>query len=334
MTGIKIIGTGCYLPERIVTNEDFEKIVDTSDEWIRKRTGIGKRHLSDGEYTWQMGLKAAKMAIKDAGVSPEAIDMIIATTVSADFAFASMSNVIQGKLGAVNAFGIDISCACAGFVYGLDMAQRYIAVGEDVQTVLIISPENVTKTVDYTDRSTCVLFGDGAGAVVVTKGKHRLFSYLGTDGTGAELIYSHHRPPSNYFADSERAKEYQSEFPNGNGHWMHMEGREVYKFAVVKMPYAVEQACLRAGVAPRDLTWVIPHQANIRIIQTAAKNLGLPMEKMYINIEEIGNISSACIPVCLHQLRKSGRLREGDKIAIVGFGAGLTYGAAVITIEE
>lgn len=333
MTGIKIIGTGSYLPEREVSNEDFAKIVDTSDEWISKRTGIKSRRLSDGEYTWQMGLKAAKEALEDAKLTPSQIDMIIVTTVSADFAYPSMSNVIQGKLGAENAFGIDISCACAGFVYGIDMAQRYLATEEDVETVLIISPENVTKSVDYTDRSTCVLFGDGAGAVVVTKGKNRLYSYLGTDGSGAELIYCHNSPPNNHFADSQKAKSYQSEFPKDTV-WMHMDGREVYKFAVVKMPYAVEKACEKAGISPNELKWVIPHQANMRIIETAAKNLGVPMEKVYVNIQNTGNISSACIPVCLNQLRKNGDLKDGDKIAIVGFGAGLTYGAAIITIED
>ncbi len=332
MIGIKLLGAGMYLPPKIVDNEDFTKIVDTSDEWITKRTGIKRRHLSEGEYTWSMGLKAAKNAIENAKINPLDIDMIIATTVSADFAFPSVSNIIQGKLEAKNAFGIDISCACAGFVYGLDMASRYIATNDDVKTVLIVSPENVTKTVDYSDRSTCVLFGDGAGAVVVTAGGEPLYSYLGTDGTGAELLYAHLYPASNGFTDSEKAKENQKAFPNETGRYMYMDGPEVYKFAIKAMPEAMEKACKKAGIKPSDLDLIIPHQANIRIIDTAIKNLGVDKEKVYVNIKETGNISAACIPVCLSQLIEQGKLKPGQKVGMVGFGAGLIYGAAVLTV--
>ncbi len=332
MTGIQIVGAGMYLPEKTVSNEDFEKIVDTSDEWIKRRTGIAVRHLSDGEYTWVLGLKAAEAALDDAGLDPLSLDMIIVTTVSADFAYPSMSNVIQGKLGAKNAFGIDISCACAGFVYGLDMAQRYIATDEDVKTVLIISPENVTKTVDYTDRSTCVLFGDGAGAMVVRAGGERLYSYLGTDGEKAGLIYSHLYPPHNYFTDPKKAEENAKAFPNETGRFMYMDGRETYKYAVTKMPEALQKACGRAGIAPSELDWVIPHQANLRIIETTVKNLGIPMDRVFVNIQNIGNISSACIPVCFSQLRAAGKLKPGDRVGLVGFGSGLIYGAAIVTV--
>lgn len=332
MIGLKILGAGKYLPERVVDNEAFTKIVDTSDEWITKRTGIKKRHLSDGEYTWMMGLKAAKDALAQAKVDPLEVDMIIVTTVSADFAYPSMSNIIQGKLGAKNAFGIDISCACAGFVYGLDMAQRYIATEEDVKTVLIVSPENVTKSVDYTDRSTCVLFGDGAGAVVVRAGGERIYSYLATDGTGAEMIYAHLDPPKNAFMDKEKAEENAKAFPKETGRNMFMNGQEVYKFATKMMPYSMQKACEKAGIEPIDLKYIIPHQANYRIIETAARNLKVPMEKVFVNVQNLGNISSACIPVCLTELIAQGKLESGDKIGLVGFGAGLIYGAVVVTI--
>lgn len=330
--GIRILGTGMYLPEKIVTNDDFAKIVDTSDEWITKRTGIKLRHISQGEYTWVMGLKAAKSAIKKAKIDPLEIDMIIVTTISADFAYPSMSNVIQGKLGAKNAFGIDICCACAGFVYGLDMAQRYINTDSDIKNVLIISSENVTKTVDYTDRTTCVLFGDGAGAVVVTRSENRAYSYLGADGTGAELLYAHLYPANNGFADENIALENAKAFPNETGRYMHMDGQDVYKFAISAMPYAMEKACGKAGIKPSDLDCIIPHQANIRIIETAVKRMNVNIDKVFVNIQETGNISSACIPVCLTQLLECGKIKPGDKVGMVGFGAGLIYGAIVITV--
>lgn len=330
--GIRLLGAGMYLPEKVVTNEDFTKIVDTSDEWITKRTGIKRRHISQGEYTWSMGLKAAKNAINNAKIDPLEIDMIIVTTISADFAYPSMSNVIQGKLGAKNAFGIDICCACAGFVYGLDMAQRYIDTDDNIETVLVISSENVTKTVDYTDRSTCVLFGDGAGAVVVTKSENQAYSYLGADGTGAELLYAHLYPANNGFTDENVAIENAKAFPKETGRYMYMDGQEVYKFAVNAMPDAMEKACEKAGVKPEDLDYIIPHQANIRIIETAVKRMNVDINKVFVNIQETGNISSACIPVCLAQLVEQGKVKSGDKVGMVGFGAGLIYGAIVLTV--
>ena len=330
--GIRLIGAGMYLPELVVDNEDFTKIVETSDEWITKRTGIKRRHISQGEYTWSMGLKAAQNAVKNAKITPLDVDMIIVTTVNSDFAYPSMSNVIQGKLGAKNAFGIDICCACAGFVYGLDMAQKYIDSDENIQTVLIISSENMTKTVDYSDRSTCVLFGDGAGAVVVKKSDQKAYSYLGADGTRAELLYAHLYPSNNVFTTKELAAKNSKIFPNETGRYMYMNGKEVYKFAISAMPMAMEKACQKAGIAPKDLDYIIPHQANIRIIETAMKKMGVDKSKVYVNIRETGNISSACIPVCLAQLFEQKKLKPGDKIGMVGFGAGLIYGAIVMTI--
>ncbi len=330
--GIKIIGAGMYLPEKVVTNEDFEKIVDTSNEWIVKRTGIKKRHLSEGEYTFNMGLKAAKEALKSSNMSADELDLIIVTTVTADFYFPSMANVIQGRLGAKNAFGIDIACACAGFVYALDMAQRYIDFGDGIENVLIVSSENITKTVDYKDRSTCVLFGDGAGAVVVRKGPNKGFSHLGCIGEYSDILYAHLYPSGNYFADEEKAKENKKIFPNETGRYMYMDGPLVYKIAVESMVSSVEKACKKAGIKPSDLDVIIPHQANVRIIEASIKRLGILKERVYVNIENTGNISSACIPVCLTELFRSGKLKENDRVLIVGFGAGMIYGAMVFTI--
>ena len=330
--GIKIVGAGMYLPEKVVANEDFEKIVDTSNEWIVKRTGIKKRHLSQGEYTFDMGLKAAREALKNANMDATEIDLIIVTTVTPDFYFPSMANVIQGRLGAKNAFGIDIACACAGFVYALDMAQRYIDSSDDIENVLIVSSENITKTVDYKDRSTCVLFGDGAGAVVVKKGANKAYSYLGCDGEYADILYAHLYPSGNYFADEETNRKNKSIFPNETGRYMYMDGPAVYRLAVDFMVSSLEKACEKAGIKPADLDIIIPHQANVRIIETAIRKLSILKERVYVNIENTGNISSACIPVCLTELFKSGRLKENDRVGIVGFGAGMIYGAMVFSV--
>ncbi len=329
MKGIKIIGTGMYVPETVAANEDYMKIVDTSDEWITQRTGIKTRHLSDGEPSWYMGAEAGRMAMENAGVSPDDIDLVLCTSVTGDYYTPATANIVQGKLGIEHAFSIDINCACAGFVYALDMARRYIATEDDVNTVLIVSPENITKLVDYTDRSTCVLFGDGAGAAVITAADAPFYSYLMANGYGADKIYAQSIRPGNAFTNREKAERFQELFPQGNEHYMYMAGNEVYKFATTKMPEALQKACEKAGFTPGDLDIIIPHQANYRIIQTAAKNLGLPLEKFYLNIERYGNISSACIPICLHELRGQNRLKPGDKVGLVGFGAGLVFGAAV-----
>lgn len=330
--GIKIVGFGMYLPEKIATNEDFEKIVDTSNDWIVKMTGIKKRHISQGEYTFEMGLKAAQNALKNANVSAEEIDVLIVTTVTADFYFPSMANVIQGRLGAKNAFGLDICCACAGFVYGLDMAQRYLETSEKIKTVLIVSAENMTKTIDYKDRKTCILFGDGAGAAVVKKGENKAYSYLKSDGENAELIYAHLYAPNNCFVNKEEALKNSKKFPNETGRFMYMNGPVVYRLAVKAMVNSLEKACKKANITPNDLDLIVPHQANLRIIEAAIKRLGVKKEKVYVNITDTGNISSACIPVCLTKLFLKGALKENSKVGIVGFGAGMIYGAMVFSV--
>lgn len=328
MTGIKICGTGSYFPENVVDNEAFTAIVDTSDEWIRTRTGILKRHIADEDTTWSMGLKAARRALENANIAPEEVDLLITTTVTPDYMTPSTSCVIQGELGAVNASCFDINAACSGFVFALDMANRYMSVGDDYKTVLIVSTEVLSRMVDYTDRSTCVLFGDGAGAVVVRKGGSMFSCQTGTDGTGAALIVCKHTPITTPFSHKPPVENAISRNPVLPG-YMTMDGKEVYKFATKMLPEVLEKACARAGITAADLDWIIPHQANIRIVQTAMKHLGLPMERAYMNINHAGNTSSASIPLALDEMNRAGLLKPGHKIGVVGFGGGLTYGGAV-----
>lgn len=335
--GIKLLGAGKYLPEKVVSNYDFEKIVQTSDEWIVKRTGIQKRHFSCGEYTTQMGYKAALKALESADVKAEQIDLIIVSSVSSDFLFPSISNILQGKLGACNAIAIDISCACSGFLYALDMANRYITSSDDIKTVLIICAENMTNLVDYSDRSTCVLFGDGAGAVVVQKSLNKVFSVLKTDGQYAGLIYSKIGRPRNCFTNHQELKQNRAEFcsnffDDGVENYMFMDGRNVYKLAIEKMVEVLQLACTKANLHINDLKYLIPHQANARIIERVVQKSGIDKDKVYVNIANVGNISSACIPVCLAQLFDVGKLKSGDKIGLVSFGAGLIYGALIFTV--
>ena len=331
MQGIKILGTGQYLPRKKVVNEDFTKIVDTSDEWIKTRTGMSERFVSDGEPTWYMGLMAAKAAIEKAGISVEDIGVIIDSSVSPDYYTPSMSCVIQGRLGAVNAMTIDVNCACAGCVYGIDMAKRYLQSDENIKYALVISNENLTKITDYSDRSTCVLFGDGAAAIVMERRDNALYSsYLGADGTGAKYLFARSIPPANAFMTGEGKVD--DEFPKSNAHYLYQDGREVYKFAVKALPNALNKAAEKIGFDINELDAIIPHQANARIIETAAKNLGVSLDKFVINIDKHANTSSASIPIALHEAIENGRIKQGDKVAFVGFGAGLTFGAIITEV--
>ncbi|WRS26881.1 beta-ketoacyl-ACP synthase III [Oscillospiraceae bacterium MB08-C2-2] len=327
MTGLKILGTGSYVPDFVVTNEDFAKLVDTSDEWITTRTGMKERHIAVHEPVWYMGAQAAKSALETAGITADQVDMVIVTSASADYDFPSVSNMVQNAVEANNAFGIDINVACSGIAYGLDMAWRYLMTG-DVDTVLLVSAERLSQVTDYTDRATCVLFGDGAGASVVTRADNKAFaSFLGSDSRGAQHMYC--VPPQKPVPFETGSFENAMFETNENG-FAYMNGREVYKFATRAMPMAVEKACKKLGITPPDLKWIIPHQANLRIIETAAKNLGLAMEKMIVNIEKYGNTSSASMAICLDELFRSGKLAAGDKLCVVGFGAGLSFGASIL----
>ncbi len=328
MVGIKIEGTGMYVPELSVDNEAFTQFLDTSDEWIRTRTGIHTRHFSNGEPVWLMGERAARQALEAAKIAPEEIDLVLCTTVSGDFSTPSVACVIQGKLGAVNAIAFDVNCACAGFVYALDMARRYLSSG-DMKHVLIVSSEMLSRITNFEDRSSCVLFGDAAGAAVVSAADKLFTSSLITEGEGAQHIFSRNPNTLNPFCDPVPAMEFDGFGENKEG-CMHMNGREVYKFATRIMPKCVQAAAEKAGITPEEIDWIIPHQANIRIIETAAQRLGLPMERFLVNLQNYGNTSSASIPVCLNEALRDGKIKPGDKICLVGFGAGLIAGAALI----
>ena len=329
MSGIKIKGTGMYAPEKIVSNTDFAKIVETSDEWIKTRTGMNKRHVSEGQPTWYMGTKAVQDAIRKSGIDIKDIGLIVCTSATPDYYTPSMSCIIQREIGATESMTIDINCACAGFIYGIDMARRYLVTDENIKYAVVVSSENLTKLTDYSDRSTCVLFGDGAAACILELSKDSLYtSHLGAEGEGAKFLFARSILPDNAFMPKER-KEYPDGFPESNSHYLYQNGKEVYKFAIRAFPDAINKALEKVGMSMDDIDLIIPHQANIRIIETAAQRLNVSMDKMYINIEKYGNTSSATIPLALNEAMENGRIKKGDKVCLVGFGAGLTYGAVI-----
>lgn len=325
--GIHILGTGSYSPSITVHNEDFTRIVDTSDEWITKRTGMKTRYLSAGEPTWYMGVQAAKAAIENAQIPPDEIDLVLFTTITPDFYTPSMSCIAARELGIQHAACTDLNSACTGFVYALDMAWRYLATG-GAKNVLIISAETLSAITDYADRSTCVLFGDGAGACVITKSNSFFSSFLSSDSAGANLLFARARRDSHPFCDDSNAISIQDGFGD-KPEKLFMDGKEVYKFATSIIPKAVQIVCERANIPVSELDLVVPHQANIRIVETAAQKLDLASDKIYCNVEKYGNTSSASIPIALDELSRSGRLKKGDRVCVVGFGGGLTYGAAL-----
>ena len=328
VTGIKVKGIGKYVPEMIATNEDFAKIVDTSDEWITQRTGIKTRHITNGEPTYWIGAEAAKKAIADAGIDVSEIDLIICATVTPDFYTPSTACLIQREIGAVGSMAIDINCACTGFDYGLDMARRYLLSEDDVNTVLLVSSEELSKFTDYTDRSSCILFGDGAAAFVLERKYDALYSaYLGADGNGAKFLVSCAMRSENVFRTNK--EDFDLGMPETKLHYFTQDGKEVYKFATKALPMAVTKACEKAGISPDELNAIVPHQANVRIIETAAKNLGVSMDKMVVYIDRYGNTSSASIPIAFCDAVAEGRIKRGDKVCFVGFGGGLTYAGII-----
>lgn len=318
----KIVGTGSYAPPRIVTNDDLAEIVETSDEWIRTRTGISERHISDGPGTTWMAAEAAKKALGDAGVKPEEIDIIITATTTADCCFPSAACEVQGILGAVNAVGYDISAACSGFIFALSTVDALIKTGM-YRTGLVIGADNLSKTVDWTDRSTCVLFGDGAGAVVVRgcEGENGglICGQIGSDGSKASVLKCQSRTMGNFITGTEPKPGFIS-----------MEGQEVFRFAVRKVPECVEELMKRSSMEMADIKYLILHQANYRICESISKRLKISMDKIPMNIERYGNTSGATIPILLDELNREGKLNQGDKVILAGFGAGLTWGALLL----
>ncbi|HXF81741.1 MAG TPA: beta-ketoacyl-ACP synthase III [bacterium] len=324
MRGSTIAGIGHYLPERILTNAELERLVETSDEWIVTRTGIRERRIAAPEQaSSDLGLEAAREAMADAGVGPEDLDLIIVGTATPDMLFPATACILQDRLGARRAGAFDLSAACSSWAYGIAVAHSYVSSGL-ADTVLVVGAETLSKITDWKDRSTCVLFGDSAGAAVIRPcevGQGFLSFYLGADGSGGSLITL----PA---GGSRRPASYET-LERGE-HFLKMNGREVYKFAVRQIPRAIEEAAARAGVRLEDVDWFIPHQANIRIIDAAAERLGQPREKFYVNVERFGNTSSASVPVALYEAVRSGRLKRGDLAVLVAFGGGLTWASAAL----
>ena len=325
--GIQITGIGMYVPELIVTNDDLALMVETSDEWVTKRTGIKRRRIVNGELAYQLGAKAARQAIEDAKISIDEIDLILATTMSPDCCTPSLACLIGYELNNKNAAAMDINGACTGFVYAMDIARNFLETGA-YRNILLVSSEIMSRMIDFTDRSTCVLFGDGAGAVVLTRQDGIYSSYLKGNPSGAYKLFTKMQYPKNPWDQVEKdyGLSHVNQYPEG---YLYMEGEEIYKFATKVLPEAVLCSLDRAGLSMKDIDFLIPHQANVRILQAANKRLMLPEEKLYVGIEEYGNISSACIPVALYHMKEANQLKAGQRICLAGFGAGLTYGAIV-----
>lgn len=331
MFDLKIIGTGSFIPETVVTNDMMATIVDTNDEWITTRTGISRRRLSSGEPTWYMGAEAARKALAASGLDPLAIDMIVVTTITPDYYTPSTACIIQDEIGAKNAFCFDMNAACTGFVYALDMAGRYLST-PGINNILIVSAENISKITDYSDRSTCVLFGDGASAAIVShaqpgEGSCLLSTVLGAEGEGGGFLVSKALEVQHPFVAADKI--WPDRFGYTGGRFVGMSGQDVYKFAVRSMTDSIMKAAEKANVALSDLQFIVPHQANSRIVEAAAKRMKVDPTVLIQRMQDFGNTSSASIPICLDEMIRDGRLQRGDKVAVSGFGGGLTYGAAI-----
>lgn len=307
--GVGVLGAGHYAPDNVVTNKDLEKIVDTTDEWIRTRTGIEERRIAkDDEDTSDMAYKASLSALNNAGIKAEDLDLILVATVTPDTPFPSVSCMLQERLGATKAAAVDLGAACAGFMYAMITGQQYIETGA-YKNILIVGVDKLSKIIDWTDRNTCVLLGDGAGAAVlgeVSDNKGILSFELGADGAGGKGL-----------------------FQNDAG-YLEMNGREVYKFAVRQMPESTANVVEKAGLNKSDVDFLVPHQANIRIMDAARERIGMPEDKMAKVIQWYGNNSSASIPIALSESLEQGKIKDNDIVVLVGFGGGLTWGAVAL----
>ncbi len=324
MKKVGILGVGKYLPEKILTNADLEKMVDTSDEWITTRTGIKERRIAaKEEASSDLATKAAKEALKAANLKASNLDLIIVATITPDMPFPATATFVQANLGAKNAFCFDISAACAGFIYAITVAQQFIARGT-CKNALVIGAETLSRITDWEDRSTCVLFGDGAGAVVLAETAPTggiLSVYLGSDGTKTGLLQTP-GGGSRYPATAATVKD--------KLHYLKMEGNEIFKVAVTSMAEAAQMALKKAKLKCADVNWIIPHQANLRIINAVAKRLGFVNAKVYLNIEKYGNMSSASTAIALCEAVEEGKIKKGDIVLLDAFGAGLVWGAVII----
>ncbi len=322
--GARFAGIGYYLPDVVLTNADFERMVDTSDEWIVTRTGIRERRIARPEQaTSDLAIEAAKRALADAGVSAEEIDIIIVGTATPDMPFPSTACIIQDRLGARGAAAFDITAACSGFIYGVTIAQSLIVAGK-ARRVLVIGVETLSRILDYQDRATCVLFGDGAGAVVMEaceSGDGVLGTYLRSDGSYADLLY---------LPGGGSRRPLTEEGLRNREQYVKMKGDGLFKYAVKAMVEASEAVLREAGLTTADIDFLVPHQANIRIIEGVRSRLHVPPEKAIVNIDKVGNTSSASIPIALGEAKDKGLIKRGDRILMVAFGGGLTWGALLL----
>ncbi|MBF7083572.1 ketoacyl-ACP synthase III [Desulfallas sp. Bu1-1] len=319
-----IVGLGTYVPERVLTNEELQQMVDTSDEWIRARTGIRERRVaSPDEAASDLALVACQRALEDAGIGPDEIDLIIAATNTPDMLFPATACLLQDRIGAAGAGAFDLLAGCTGFIYGVAVGAQFITAGA-ARTVLVVGAEALTRIINWQDRNTCVLFGDGAGAVVLREvpgDRGILSTVLGADGSGARHLYMP--------AGGSRLPASAETVAKGL-HYVHMNGREVFKFAVRAMEDGAREVLRRAGLTGADVDFLIPHQANIRIIEHAAKKMNLPMDRVAVNVDRYGNTSTASIPLALEESVKKGKIKDGDNVVMVGFGAGLTWAGLLI----
>ena len=319
MMTTRIVGTGAYVPEQIATNDDLARIVETNDEWIRSRTGIGERRIATTETNSYMAAQAAKQALDQAGIAPEDVDLILLATSSPDYCFPNGACEIQEQIGAVNAAGYDISAACTGFVFALNTAHAFIQAGI-YRTALVIGSDVLSKLLDWTDRGTCVLFGDGAGAVVVKADETGILGMnMHSDGTKGGVLTCGSRTNGNFLLGKKPELGY-----------MTMDGQEVFKFAVKKVPQCITEVLEDTGVKAEDVRYFAIHQANYRIIESIAKRLKVNVDRFPVNMEHYGNTSGASVPILLDELNRKGMLSAGDKVVLSGFGAGLTWGAALL----
>ncbi len=316
----RISGTGSFLPEKIYTNADLEKMVDTSDEWITERTGIKKRHIAgEGETTCDLAEKAARIAIEAAGLEPTDIDLIVFATTTPDQVFPSTACLLQKRLGIHGPAAFDIQAVCSGFVYALSIADKFVRAGE-AKNALVVGAETLSRIVDWTDRSTCILFGDGAGAVVLSASNQPgiISTHLHADGQYEPLL----TVPKGIATDYEAVKQSEA--------FIHMEGREVFKVAVNTLGGIVDETLTAAGMTQADVDWLVPHQANVRIINAIAKKLSLPSERVVVTVQDHGNTSAASIPLALDTAVRDGRVQRGDTLFFEAFGGGFTWGSTLL----
>lgn len=323
----KIVGTGSYVPKKILTNQDLEKMVETSDEWITTRTGMKERRIAGAdEFTSDMGYEAAKRALEAAKIDPQDVDLILFATLTPDYIFPSTACLLQARLGAAKAAALDIQAACSGYIYALSVAKAYVEAGMS-KNVLVVASEKLSSIVNYKDRNTCVLFGDGAAACVVSsEGKGLIIRdvAIGSDGEQAQLLIlpagGSRNPASQETVDS-------------GLHYIQMDGKEVYKHAVRGMVAAANDSLVRSGLKESDISWLIPHQANIRIIESVAKRFEVSMDKVYVTIHKYGNTSASSLGIALDEFLKEKIPQSGENILLAAFGAGFTSGASVLTYE-